>query len=194
MDEFRQYDPAQWVEDGLVVKVVVKARTFVKRSSIRLKPALKAITFASLLSIGVADLNGFSVYPSEGGALTHRFSAAVVNALAERIHRITSDFAVEPEIAESIEIAKSQAINFALAELPAELEALVNLSEDGVLTLQMRSPNKGILVMFTGDEVATYAVKSLGGHYATNIKEFDVAKGPPRNLRKAIDLVINETA
>lgn len=63
----------------------------------------------------------------------------------------------------------------------------VFLSEEGNIGVQWRSVDRGLLIIFAGDGLATYSQKENGSHYSNNIVEFDPTSGVSDEVRNAID-------
>jgi hypothetical protein len=111
---------------------------------------------------------------------------ARVSSLPAGIEAAFPSASVDPEYEEVARHATSDATVLARREFPTS-HPVIELAEDGVLTLQWQSESKGLIIVFTGDGTATYSVKELGGRYATNGTEFELKAGLPAGARAAIE-------
>jgi hypothetical protein len=96
---------------------------------------------------------------------------------------------IEEDAREIAKAAVADAKGFSVRHRFAS-DPIILVSDDGVLTLQWRRENRGVMVIFTGDHTATYSVKEPGGYYASNGQEFDLAGALPVDLRRAIDSLV----
>ncbi len=83
----------------------------------------------------------------------------------------------------------NQAVSFADTYLRDQSPSI--MLDDGMLALQWRGVNHGVLLVFSGDGTATYSIKRPGGQYATSGVEFQLAGEMPMDVREAIDSLEN---
>ena len=86
-------------------------------------------------------------------------STSPLVAAIETIGQQTSVDSGYEEIARS---AVSDAAAIALREFP-DAHPNIELTDEGVLTLQWQGRNGGVILVFTGDATATYSIKEPGG-------------------------------
>jgi hypothetical protein len=89
----------------------------------------------------------------------------------------------DPEEADVARAALADAKRFVNAYLP-DAEPSILWSDDGLLTLQWRKDRRGLIVIFPGDNTATYSIKEPGGFYSANGREFPVTAGLPAEISK----------
>jgi hypothetical protein len=113
-------------------------------------------------------------------------SVAVHSALAKRIRTEYESTQLDRDAAEAARRAVNDAIRFVDFNLPGG-EPLVMLSDDGVLSLQWRLGDRGVMLVFTGDATGTYSIKEPGGFYATGAEDFPLERGLVEKVRAAMD-------
>jgi hypothetical protein len=64
------------------------------------------------------------------------------------------------------------------------------ISDDGIVMLQWRSADRGVLLIFTADGTASYSIKRAGGLYSTNREEFPLSDDLPVTVRSEIDTIV----
>lgn len=107
------------------------------------------------------------------------------SVLADRIRAVYESTTLDEDFREPARRAVNDAIAFVDFNLP-EGTPIVMLSDDGVLTLQWRLDDCGVMIVFTGDGTGTYSIKEPGGYYAVGAKEFNLAEGLDEQIRTAI--------
>jgi hypothetical protein len=125
-----------------------------------------------------------SIAPSDDCVV--QISDPVHSPLAKKIRAVYESTRLDQDDAESARRAVNDAIKFVDFNLPGR-EPLVMLSDDGVLSLQWRLGNWGVLLVFTGDGTGTYSIKQPGGSYAIGAKDFSLEHGLVEEVRAAID-------
>jgi hypothetical protein len=109
--------------------------------------------------------------------------------LANKILAAAREAHLEADAVEMGQRAIDDALAFVERRLP-DVDSMVRLSNDGVLTLQWRDATHGVALHFTGDGRGIYSIKEPGGQYATNGEEFDLADGVPQAVREAISAIL----
>jgi hypothetical protein len=93
---------------------------------------------------------------------------------------------LEGEAAEVAGRAVRESCAFVSREIPNETPVTM-IFDDGVVVLQWRKGDAGALLIFPGDGTATLSVKSPGGQYAPDEKEFSVSDSLPGSVRLIIE-------
>jgi hypothetical protein len=106
-------------------------------------------------------------------------------SISDRIQLVWERTSVDPEYSQAAQLATRDAAEFARREFPNS-SPHIELSDDGVLTLQWVAPEKGLILVFTGDGTATHSIKTPGRFYATSGKEFELSTGLPVEVRDAL--------
>jgi hypothetical protein len=101
-----------------------------------------------------------------------------LSRLAEEIAAVHKATDLDEEAAETARSVVGDARRFVAAHLP-HAEPRVLLSDDGVLTLQWRKDDRGLIMIFSGDGTATFSIREPGGFYSTNGIEFHLSEGLP---------------
>ena len=94
---------------------------------------------------------------------------------------------------EAIEIAQrsvNDACVFVERELP-DAAPSVMLSDDGVLMLQWRNADQGVLLIFTGDGTGSVSIKLRGGIYSVPGDDFSIDDKLPASAQDAIAGIVN---
>ncbi len=107
------------------------------------------------------------------------------SVLATAIEATLGQTSVEPGCEDAARSAVSDAAAIARREFPNSTPS-VELTEEGVLTLQWQTPRKGLMVVFVGDGTATYSIREPGGWYSASPKEFSLNAEMPHELHAAI--------
>jgi hypothetical protein len=89
--------------------------------------------------------------------------------------------------------ARDDALGFAEREIPFAKPA-VDVCEDGVVILQWRRADAGVMLVFIGDGTLAYSVKTAGGTYGASVRELPIASTLPETLRAAIEQLDPETS
>jgi hypothetical protein len=113
-------------------------------------------------------------------------STPVHSGLAKRIRAVYENTELDEDAVGSTRRAVNDAIRFVDFSLPRG-EPLVMLSDDGVLSLQWRLGNRGVMLVFTGDGTGTYSIKEPEGSYAVGAKDFRLEDGLIEEVKAAID-------
>ena len=115
-----------------------------------------------------------------------QISDPVHSRLAKKIRAVYEIAELEKDAAEPARRAVNDAIKFVDFNLPGG-EPLVMLSDDGVLSLQWRRGERGVMLLFPGDGTGTYSIKEPGGSYAIGARDFPLEAGLVEEVRAAID-------
>ena len=130
-------------------------------------------------------------FPRHFGASTRDFPDLLSNSvqldktLVEKIRALKYEELVDPEAVEDARAALDQAARFVERELP-DAQAFATLSDEGLVTLRWQKGGEGMLLIFAGDGLGTYAIREHGGAYGTNYREFDLKDPLPVAARDAI--------
>jgi hypothetical protein len=108
------------------------------------------------------------------------------SSLAERITAAFASTQIEDEAEEAAIRARDEAAAFVKREFPSA-KPTVDVSEDGTLTLQWRGPDRGVMLVFIGDETVAYSVKNAGGTYGASVRELRITDALPDDVRAAIE-------
>lgn len=105
--------------------------------------------------------------------------------LTKKITDVASLTAFDASAAKDAESSVAQALNFVKINKISAVPA-VDMSEDGVLSLEWGSDLKSILLVFYGDGTAFYSLKKNDGFYSGSISEFSLSDTPPIELIQAL--------
>jgi hypothetical protein len=109
------------------------------------------------------------------------------NALPESVtaayERAIIDNGSKEDAMRAMEQARSYSERFLSGLAPS-----VDISEDGVVTFQWRRPDRGVLLVFTGDNTVSCAVKVPGGHYSTSNISAPIDEPMPSTVMSAIEM------
>jgi hypothetical protein len=86
------------------------------------------------------------------------------------------------------ERAVAQAVAFSRRVLSGR-HPLIDMSEDGVLTLQWRQRDRGVLLIFTGDSTVGCSMRRPGSPYSADNVTIGVEESLPSDLTLAIDQI-----
>jgi hypothetical protein len=125
------------------------------------------------------------VSASAGVGYTITTAHPVHSGLGDRIRAVYESTTLDEDALELARRAVNDAIAFVDYNLP-EGTPIVMLSDDGVLTLQWRLDDRGVMIVFTGDGTGTYSIKEPAGYYAVGAKEFSLVEGLDEQIRAAI--------
>jgi hypothetical protein len=114
--------------------------------------------------------------------------ASGVSPLARMILEAHKGTSLDEDVVEEAQRAVDDACAFANREIP-EQKPLVMVSDDGLVMLQWRNENSGVLLIFTGDGTGNYSIKCPGGSYTANNVEFLLADGLPAVVRSEIERI-----
>jgi len=136
------------------------------------------------------DMLSISPAPIESIPLPVDYAVQILDpmhsSLSKKIRDAYQSAQLDHDAAETARRAVNDAIRFVDFNLPGG-EPLVMLSDDGVLSLQWRFGNLGVMLVFTGDGTGTYSIKQPGGSYAIGAKDFRLEDGLAEEVRAAID-------
>jgi hypothetical protein len=139
----------------------------------------------SALTPVVEDLNR-----SVPVAIASQQDVSDASQLAKAIRATHSRTVLDNDVVESARRAVDEACAFVERELP-NYSPTVMLSDDGVVMLQWRSPDTGVLLIFTGDGTGSFSIKKPGGRYSEGTEEFSIAGAIPVDARAAIDSIVS---
>lgn len=106
--------------------------------------------------------------------------------LVSRIRAVLEGVELDPEEAVDASKAVEDACAFVSREIPDETP-IVMVSDDGVVMLQWRRSDSGVLLAFSGDGTVTVSVKRPGGMYSSNPQNIPIAYHLPDEARAAIE-------
>jgi hypothetical protein len=110
------------------------------------------------------------------------------SSLAGRIQRLRDDVFLEPASEKQADAAISDAVEFVQRELP-DGRPRVQLTEDGVITLQWRNEDVGVLMVFAGGGTVTYSIRTPGTSYASGARELSLQSPLPDELLRVIRII-----
>jgi hypothetical protein len=113
--------------------------------------------------------------------------------LASAIEALLPKTAVGPECEADARSAVADAAQFARTALP-DSDPEKELTDEGILTLQWKKDQSGLILVFTGDGTGTYSVKQPGSWYAASAEEFQLTDGLPPPAQKALDEILEVTS
>jgi hypothetical protein len=106
--------------------------------------------------------------------------------LSVRIVSAFSNAKLDDDATECAARARDEAVGFADREIPFARPA-VDVSEDGVVTLQWRGGDSGVMLVFIGDGTLAYSVKNADSTYGAGVRELPITNVLPKTLRAAIE-------
>lgn len=177
------YQLSQFQEAANTLQKVFGAHQWLALVAGILNPPVLANMQSTLPAFLFASSLGHSLVPWAPATNVGRPSSQ----LAQTIRGLDlTPVASDPDAMDVARRAITEAAAFADHYLP-DTVASVHLSDDGVVTLQWRAPDRGVLVAFMGDGTGVLSVKVPGGNYASAGREIDLSKGLPAAALAAIE-------
>lgn len=93
---------------------------------------------------------------------------------------------IEAEFRDNAAKSVAESVNFIHRYRPG-LPPTVDISDEGMVTLEWNNRSAGLMLVFSGDGIASYATKDSNGFYGPAITEFLLSNGLPVDLETAIE-------